>query len=89
MGDVVEELITTGIAKRSEDGSVGVSFPEGLKLPSNILQKKDGTHGYFASDLACIKYRLTNSWNPSTIIYCTDVRQALHFKQVFAVARMA
>lgn len=89
MGNVVEELIFAGIAQRSQDGSVGVSFPEGSKLPSNILQKKDGTHGYFASDLACIKYRLMNGWNPSKIIYCTDMRQALHFKQVFAVARMA
>ena len=55
-----------------------------------MLQKRDGTHGYFASDLACIKYRTTNDdWKPTKIIYCTDIRQELHFKQVFATAKMA
>ena len=54
-------------------------------LPSCILQKRDGTHGYLASDLAAIKYRLRN-WNPSKIMYFVDNRQALHFKQLFATA---
>lgn len=54
-----------------------------------MLAKRDGTHGYLASDLAAIKYRLTNGWNPSKILYCVDVRQALHFKQLFAIARKA
>jgi arginyl-tRNA synthetase len=58
------------------------------KLPSCILQKRDGTHGYLASDLAAIKYRLRN-WNPSKIIYFVDNRQALHFKQLFATAEKA
>jgi arginyl-tRNA synthetase len=31
-----------------------------IKLPSTILEKRDGTHGYLASDLACVKYRMTN-----------------------------
>ena len=58
------------------------------KLPSCILQKRDGTHGYLASDLAAIKYRLRN-WNPSKIMYFVDNRQALHFKQLFATAEKA
>jgi len=57
-------------------------------LPSCILQKRDGTHGYLASDLAAIKYRLRN-WNPSKILYFVDNRQALHFKQLFATAEKA
>ncbi len=89
MKDVVWELVQAWIAEKNEDGSVSISFPEDTKLPSNILQKRDGTHGYFASDLACIKYRIMNGWNPKKIIYCTDIRQQLHFQQVFAVARMA
>lgn len=89
MKDVVQELVQAWIAERNEDGSVSISFPENTKLPSNILQKHDGTHGYFASDLACIKYRITNGWDPKKIIYCTDIRQQLHFQQVFAVAKMA
>jgi len=63
-------------------------FPDELKLPSCILQKRDGTHGYLASDLASIKYRMQN-WNPSKIIYFVDVRQQLHFKQAFAISRLA
>ncbi len=89
MKDVVQELVQAWIAERNEDWSVSISFPENKKLPSNILQKRDGTHGYFASDLACIKYRMTNWWDPKKIIYCTDIRQQLHFQQVFTVARMA
>ena len=60
MKDVVEELIQKGVATKNEDGSVGVVFPKETKLPSNMLQKRDGTHGYFASDLTTIKYRMTN-----------------------------
>lgn len=89
MKNIVQELIESEIAMKNEDGSVSISFPDDLKLPSNILQKQDGTHGYFASDLACIKYRVTNWWNPKKIIYCTDIRQQLHFQQVFTVAKMA
>jgi arginyl-tRNA synthetase len=63
-------------------------FSEDLKLPSCILQKRDGTHGYLASDLACIKYRVEN-WNPSRILYFVDVRQQLHFRQAFEIAKQA
>lgn len=89
MAQVVDELITKWIAKRWEDWSVGIEFEKDTNLPSNMLQKRDGTHGYFASDLACIKYRTTNGWDPKKIIYCTDVRQETHFKQVFFIARKA
>ncbi len=89
MKSVVEELIEKQIATQNEDGSVGIVFPEETKIPSCILAKKDGTHGYLASDLACIKYRTTNGWNPEKIIYCTDVRQELHFRQLFWTAEHA
>lgn len=89
MKDVINELLSKNIATQNEDGSVGIVFPEETKLPSTILQKRDGTHGYLASDLACVKYRVTNGWNPKSIVYCTDIRQELHFKQVFATAKMA
>ncbi|NDK09517.1 arginine--tRNA ligase [Candidatus Gracilibacteria bacterium] len=88
MHEIVRELISMNIATKNEDGSVGIVFPDELKLPSCILQKRDGTHGYLASDLASIKYRMQN-WNPSKIIYFVDVRQQLHFKQAFAISRLA
>lgn len=95
MKEIVKELIEKGIATdnsiatNGEDKSVGVVFPEESKLPSCILQKKDGTWLYLTSDLAAIKYRLTNGWNPSKIIYSVDVRQQLHLRQAFAIAKAA
>ncbi len=89
MKDIVKELIDKWIATQNDDGSVGVIFPDETKMPSCILQKKDGTGLYLTSDLAAIKYRLTNGWNPSKIIYCIDVRQQLHLRQAFWIAKQA
>lgn len=89
MNSIVEELIQKEIATKNEDGSVGVVFPEETKMPSTILSKKDGTNLYLTSDLATIKYRLTNGWNPTKILYFVDVRQSLHLKQVFWTAKKA
>jgi len=36
--------------------------------------------------MATLKYRI-DQWHPDEIIYVTDARQQLHFKQVFAAAR--
>jgi arginyl-tRNA synthetase len=89
MKSIVAELIKKGIATKNDDGSVGVIFPEETKIPSCVLQKKDGTGLYLTSDLAAIKYRLTNGWNPSKIIYSVDVRQQLHLRQAITIAQMA
>ena len=86
MKQIVEELIEKGIAKRNEDNSVGVEFD---KMPSTILQKRDGTHGYLASDLATIKYRVWSWQNIKKIVYSVDVRQELHLMQVFDIVKRA
>ena len=88
MKDIVEELIEKWIATKNEDGSVGIVFDKETKITSCILQKRNGTHGYLASDLAAVKYRIYN-WKPEKIIYFVDVRQSLHFKQVFKTAELA
>ncbi len=88
MHSIVEELIEKWIALKNEDNSVWVIFDEKLKLSSCILQKRDWTHGYLASDLAAIKYRITN-WNPEKIVYFVDSRQQLHLKQAFTIAKLA
>ncbi len=92
MKDVVEELLEKWIASVTEndDGteSIWVNFSEETKMPSCILQKKDGTHGYLASDLASIKYRKEN-WDLEKIVYFVDVRQQLHLRQVFEIAKQA
>lgn len=89
MHSIVKELIEKKIATKNEDWSVWVIFPEETKIPSCILQKRDGTHGYLASDLACVKYRLQNWSRTEKVIYFIDVRQSLHLKQVFEISKMA
>ncbi len=88
MKDIVIELIEKWIATKNDDGSVWVEFDEELKIPSCILQKRDWSHGYLASDLACIKYRMDN-WSPDYIVYFVDVRQKLHLEQAFEISKKA
>ena len=88
MNHIVDELIGAGIATRNDDGSAGVEFPKTTKLPSTILQKRDGTHGYLASDIATIKYR-SHNWSPVKMLYFVDFRQKLHLEQVFYTCKQA
>lgn len=89
MDSIAQELLEKGIASKNEDGSVGVVFPEETKIPSCMLEKRDGTHGYLASDLATTKYRMTNGWAPTKIYICADIRQQLHLRQCFWIAKQA
>ena len=88
MESIVSELVEKWIATKNNDNSVWVIFDDETKLPSCILQKKDSTHWYLASDLASIKYRV-NNFSANKIIYFVDVRQQLHFKQAFEIAKKA
>lgn len=88
MKDVARELVDKKIASENDDASIGVIFDENTNLPSCVLMKRNWTFGYFASDLAAVKYRMTN-WNPYKIVYCVDKRQSLHLKQVFEVSKKA
>jgi len=86
--DVVEELKRLGIARQSE-GAMCIFFeddPELKKTAPLIVQKADGAFLYGTTDMATLKYRI-DQWHPDEIIYVTDARQQLHFKQVFATAR--
>lgn len=83
---VVESLLEHEIAKDS-DGAVIIPFAKGLKPKmlsetALVIQKKDGAYLYGTTDLATCEHRL-NTWNPDEIVYVTDLRQQLHFQQVF------
>lgn len=82
---VVQELVDAGMAKESEGAQVVFfdNIPE-LKGQPAIVQKRDGAANYATTDLATLEYRI-REWNPDRIIYVTDGRQQLHFKQVFAM----
>ncbi len=88
MHSIVNELIEKNIATKNEDNSVWVDFWEDSKIPSCMLQKRDWTHWYLASDLSAVKYRMQN-WNPEKIVYFVDSRQQMHLKQVFEISKKA
>jgi arginyl-tRNA synthetase len=50
-----------------------------------IVQKTDEGYLYATTDLAAIRYRV-GVLHANRVLYVTDSRQALHFRQVFAVA---
>ena len=83
MPGVVEKLLAAGLAKESE-GALIVDLSE-EKLGVAIVRKSDGGYNYTTSDLACVESRVKD-YNPERIIYVTDDRQQLHFKQFFSIA---
>ena len=56
------------------------------EIPPCIILKSDGASLYTTTDLATISER-ERLYHPDKIIYITDKRQELHFKQVFRCAR--
>jgi arginyl-tRNA synthetase len=53
-----------------------------------IVQKSDGGFLYASTDLAAIDYRHQHL-HAARVLYVVDARQALHFQQIFALARKA
>lgn len=97
---VVDDLVAKGLARESEgakavfsDGTVPpkedpyLVHREGEWAPNpQLIQKADGGFNYSTTDLATLAYRL-ETWRPDEIIYVTDSRQQLHFRQLFATFR--
>src|SRR5207244_945986 len=81
--DIVRSLLAKGLAQESE-GAVVIFFGE--NDPPALIRKKDGAFTYTTSDLATIRYRV-ETWNPDSMLYVVDSRQALHFKNLFDAAR--
>ncbi|HEV8542452.1 MAG TPA: arginine--tRNA ligase [Verrucomicrobiae bacterium] len=84
---VVQRLREIGLARESEGATV-VFFEDIPELKENpaIIEKRDGGANYTTTDLATLEYRI-ETWKPDEIIYVTDARQQLHFKQFFAIFR--
>ena len=83
MPGVVAKLQEMGLAVESE-GALVVNL-EAEKLGVAIVRKSDGGYNYTTSDLACVKTRV-EEYDPERIIYVTDARQQLHFRQWFSIA---
>ncbi|WP_456392823.1 arginine--tRNA ligase [Nitratifractor sp.] len=85
LAGIVADLEAKGLLKQSRGAKV--VFVEGEENPL-IIQKSDGGYLYATTDLAAIRFRV-EVLGAKRISYVVDARQAGHFKQVFAVARMA
>ena len=81
---LVERLVHEGLAEVSEGALVVVLKEE--KLPTCLVRKSDGGFNYATTDIATVLDRV-NEFKTERIIYVTDERQQLHFKQVFAICR--
>ena len=89
--NTIEHLDAQGLLTES-DGAQCVFLDEfknkeGETQPI-IVQKSDGGYLYSTSDLACLRRRI-GDFKADRVLYFVDARQALHFKQVFAVADAA
>jgi len=84
LAGVIAQLHEHGLAEESE-GALIVRL-EDAGLPLCIVQKSDGGYNYATTDLATVLSRETE-FAPDRIIYVTDERQQLHFKQFFSIAR--
>ena len=81
---VIELLKEKGLARESEGALV--AFLDEEKLPPCIVQKSDKAFNYATTDLATVMSRV-GEFHPDAIVYVTDERQQLHFKQVFTLCR--
>jgi arginyl-tRNA synthetase len=91
LDDVCRDLEAAGIAVIS-DGALcafppGFTGRDGSPLPL-ILRKSDGGYGYGTTDMAAIRYRVSEL-HADRIIYVVGSEQAQHFAMVIAVAKQA
>src|SRR5207249_4354798 len=84
---VVQALQDKGLARPSE-GAICIFYEDDPELAETpfLIQKQDGAFLYATTDLATVQYR-AETFHPDRIIYVTDSRQQLHFRQLFAAAR--
>jgi arginyl-tRNA synthetase len=91
LADVVADLQQSGLLVEDQGAKCvfleGFTNREGDALPL-IVQKSDGGYNYATTDLAALRYRITQD-QAERLIYITDAGQANHFAQVFQVAQRA
>ncbi len=84
--ETIQLLQDKGLVEES-DGALVVRL-EDDGMPVCIVRKSDGAFNYAATDIATVRSRVAE-FQPDRVVYVTDERQQLHFRQFFAVcARM-
>ena len=81
INEVIKKLRDKHLLEKNEGAEI-VRISE--NMPPAIIQKSDEASTYASRDLTAILDRLKQ--NPNKILYVVDMRQTLHFEQVFAVA---
>jgi arginyl-tRNA synthetase len=94
--EIVEELVRRGIAtdERSKGGAVFVKIDEVLGLKKEqfhtaVVLRSDGTALYSTEDLALALHKFNDYPGLARSVYVVDVRQSLHFTQVFKILEIA
>ena len=92
----VEKLVQRGIAidERPQGGAVIVKIDEVLGLTKEkyrtaVILRSDETALYATEDLALVKHKFSDYPDLAKSIYVVDVRQSLHFTQVFKILEIA
>jgi arginyl-tRNA synthetase len=80
---IIAKLEEKGLVQES-DGALIVDLEEN-KMPICIVRKSDGGYNYATTDIATVESRI-EEFDPERIIYVTDERQQLHFKQFFKIS---
>ncbi|MBE3068575.1 MAG: arginine--tRNA ligase [Chloroflexi bacterium] len=94
--EMVEELVRRGIAtdERAQGGAVIVKIDEVLGLDKEqfrtaVVLRSDGTALYATEDLALALHKFRDYPDLAKSVYVVDVRQSLHFTQVFKILEIA
>lgn len=82
LGETVERLKAAGLATQSEGAWIVDMKDEGLEVA--IVRKRDGGFNYTTTDIATVRSRVAE-FDPARIVYVTDERQQLHFRQFFRI----
>ena len=91
LSDIVADLGAKGLLTDS-DGALCVFMDQfkgkdGKVVPV-IVRKSDGGYLYHSTDLAAVRYR-ADTLRANRVLYIVDARQAMHFRQLFALADAA
>ncbi len=93
---MVEDLLAKGIAQdeRKDGGAVIVKVDEKLGLTEEkyrvmVVLRSDGTALYATEDLALARQKFLDYPDLEKSYYIVDVRQSLHFQQVFKTLELA
>ena len=85
LGEVVERFADKGLAVESE-GALIVDLDEWDMAPV-MLRTSQGTSTYHSRDIAALLLRFEQH-RFDKVVYVTDVRQSLHFRQVFKAVEL-